>query len=133
MAIPNHLILFDGVCGLCNSIVDFIIKQDKNNLFLFSQLQSVKGKEALELTKNFTINPNSIVYIENGKSFYKSTAVLKIFYRLGGFYQLLYFFILVPPFIRNFFYTLISNSRYKLFGKTTHCMLPDDSIKSKFL
>lgn len=133
MLLPNHLILFDGECNFCNSTINFIIKNDKSNLFRFVQLQSAKGKEVLELTKDATINPNSIVYIENGKSYYKSTAVLKIVYRLGNFYRLLYFFILIPPFIRNFFYILIANNRYKLFGKVTGCKLPDDNIKNKFL
>ena len=127
------LILFDGVCNLCNSSVNFIIKRDKNNYFKFVSLQSDIAKKIL-VQNNFLNQKNeSIILIENNIIYQKSTAALKIAKHLSGIWKLFYIFILTPKFIRNFFYDIIAKNRYKWFGKREVCMIPDEKVKEKFL
>ncbi len=127
------IILFDGICNFCNASVNRIIKNDKNNRFKFAALQSEKG---VALQKNYTIDYtkiDSIILIEGDNVFYKSTAILKIVRHLGGAYSLLYGFIILPPFIRDFFYDIIAKNRYKWFGKKEVCMIPSPKLKEKFI
>lgn len=127
------IILFDGVCNLCNSSVNFIINHDTNNYFLFAPLQSEKANELLS---EFNIDSNqtsSFVLIENNRIYLKSTAALKCALRLNKLYPLLYIFIIVPPFLRNTVYNFIARNRYKWFGKKDSCMIPSEEIKSKFI
>ena len=128
-----RIILFDGVCNLCNHLVNFIIQRDPNARFRFAALQSTEGHQLLKETKLFPANANSIVYIRNGKYLFRSSAILYILLDLGGVWKLFYTFIILPPFIRNFVYMIIARSRYKIFGKRDFCMVPADDIKNRFL
>ena len=128
----NPIILFDGICNFCNSSVNFIIENDKNDVFRFASLQSDFTKE-LRNTINIPDEIDSIILILNGKCFTKSDAVLEISRNLNGFWKLFYAFIVIPKFIRNFFYDIIAKNRYKWFGKKEVCMIPSEEIKSKFL
>ena len=129
----NNIILFDGVCIFCDSSVNFIIDRDKKNIFKFSALQSEKGQEILEYFKLPKDDFDSFVFIENDKVFKKSSAALKIANKLGGFWKLFYPLIIIPKFIRDFFYSLIANNRYKLFGRKDVCRIPTPELKQKFL
>lgn len=127
------IILFDGVCNLCNSSVQFIINRDKKNIFRFASIQSEVGTNLLKLY-NFDLSiTDSIILIENGKAYSRSTAALRISKRLSGLYCLLYVFIIVPPFIRNAIYDLVAKNRYKWFGKKKECMVPTEEMRSKFI
>ena len=128
-----RIILFDGVCNLCNHLVIFIIQRDPNARFRFAALQSTEGHQLLKETKLLPANANSIVYIRNGKYLFRSSAILHILLDLGGVWKLFYTFIILPPFIRNFVYMIIARSRYKIFGKRDFCMVPADDIKNRFL
>jgi len=133
--IPSNklLILFDGVCNLCNSSIQFIIKRDTKNHFVFASLQS---KIAQEILTSFGEDPqklDSIVLFENGKLYKKSTAALRIAKKLKGFWKSLYMFMIVPKFIRNLVYSIIAKNRYKWFGKQESCWLPNPDLKAKFL
>ena len=129
----NNIILFDGVCNFCDSSVNFIIDRDKKNIFRFAALQSEKGQEILEYFKLPTDDFDSFVFIENDKVFKKSSAALKIANKLGGLWKLFYPLIIIPKFIRDFFYSLIANNRYKLFGRKDVCRIPTPELKQKFL
>lgn len=129
----KNIILFDGVCNLCNGAVKFIIKNDTKNKFQFASLQSKTGQELLEKHHLSTTNLDSFVLISDEKYFTRSTAALKVCQKLGKFWQLLYVFIIVPTFIRNFFYDYIAKNRYRWFGKNDACMMPTQAIKSRFL
>lgn len=127
------IILFDGVCNLCNSSVNFIIDHDTKNEFRFTSLQSDTG---IELLKKFNLidkNIDSVILIENDKAYVKSDAALKIAKTLGGYYKLIYVFIILPAFFRNFFYDIIAKNRYKWFGKKDSCRIPTPELRSKFL
>jgi predicted DCC family thiol-disulfide oxidoreductase YuxK len=127
------IILFDGVCNLCNNAVQFVIKHDADGKFLFASLQSDAGQKILEKF-NFPINNfNSFILLQNDTVYIQSTAALKVAKQLNGGWKLLYGFIIVPPFIRNAVYRLISNNRYKWFGKLDECMLPTPAVQARFL
>jgi len=129
----HKIILFDGVCNLCNSTVTFVIKHDPKGIFKFASLQQYKGQE---LVYNYDIDPlkvDSIVLIENGKAYTKSSAALRIFKRLKGGYAMLYLFMIIPSFIRDIVYDYIAKNRYKWYGKKDSCMLPAPEFISRFL
>jgi predicted DCC family thiol-disulfide oxidoreductase YuxK len=113
----QSIVLFDGVCNLCNSAVAFIIKRDKKKIFKLSPLQSSLSEELNQQFHFKQLLLNSIVLIENNKVFYKSTAALRVVKRLSGPIKFLYIFIIVPPFIRDAVYSVIAKNRYRWFGK----------------
>ena len=134
--LPKHkqLILFDGVCNLCNNSVQYVIKKDKANRFLFTPLQSETGQY---FTNKFDINTekvDSIILITNNNTFYsKSTAALMVAKYLGFPTNCLFPFIIIPAFIRNWVYDFIAKNRYKWYGKKEACMIPTPELKAKFL
>lgn len=130
----KQLILFDGVCNLCNSAINYIIKHDKNNVFMFAPLQSEAGKQIIEKFKIDTNQIDSILlYTSENDLTYKSTAALKISRKLGFPRNLLTIFFILPTFIRNGVYDFIARNRYKWFGKKDACMIPTKELKAKFL
>ena len=129
----HKIILFDGVCNLCNASVNFVIKRDKNDVFRFAALQSEIGKKYV---LKFNINPNetdSIILIDNDKCYVKSTAALYITKSMSGAYPLFFSFIVIPTFIRNLVYDYVAKNRYKWYGKKESCMVPTPELKGKFL
>ena len=134
--IPKNkkLILFDGVCNLCNTSVQYVISHDKENRFLFTALQSETG---LEIIKKFHIDTTKtdsiLLYTPEKGITSKSTAALKIASHLGFPQNILSAFLIVPPFIRNWVYDYIAKNRYKWYGKKASCWIPTPELKSKFL
>lgn len=130
----KKLILFDGVCNLCNGAVLYIIKRDKNNQFLFTPLQSKASKELVNQYNIDTKEVDSILlYIPNKGVVSKSTAALKIASKLRFPINLLAIFLIVPTFIRNWVYDYIARNRYKWYGKKDQCMIPTPELKARFL
>ncbi|MEQ8909059.1 MAG: thiol-disulfide oxidoreductase DCC family protein [Vicingaceae bacterium] len=138
-SIPKNkkLILFDGVCNLCNGAVNFIIDRDPNKVFLFAPLQAEESKEILNTNPKASSHDlnemNSILLIENEKIYQKSTAALRIAKSLSGLWPILYSFIIIPRFLRDPIYAFIAQNRYRWFGKKESCRLPTDDLKSRFL
>lgn len=132
MQTERPVILFDGVCNLCSNTVLFIIKHDIGNRFRFASLQSPAG---IRLMQQYGIPPTygSVVLIENGKAYLKSTAALRIARKLNGLWPLLYLFMGVPKFIRNRVYDWIARNRYRWFGRADQCMRPTDRLRAKFI
>jgi len=126
------VILFDGVCNLCNSSVQFILKRDTEKKFLFASLQSVYGQKLLQQFSLPVDNFNSFILYQDGKIFSKSTGALKMFSQLGGWKWVKIFWI-VPKFIRDAVYNLVANNRYKWFGKKEACWVPTPDLKTRFL
>ena len=133
MSLNKPIILFDGVCNFCNAIVNFIISQDKKNIFLFAALQSEAGKKLLEQYKIDWKASDSFVVIENGKAHQKSTAALKLYNRLPWYWKWAQVFWIVPKFIRDGVYDVIARNRYKWFGKKEECMIPTSEVRNRFL
>lgn len=129
----QKIILFDGVCNLCNGAVTYIIKRDKKNVFKFAALQSEIGQQLISKFNIDTSKVDSIILIDGEKHYTKSSAALHIAKQLSGAYPLLFGFMVVPKFIRNSVYDYIAKNRYKWFGKKESCMIPTAELKSKFL
>jgi predicted DCC family thiol-disulfide oxidoreductase YuxK len=130
---PHPIILFDGICNLCNVAIQYVIKHDSEAVFQFASLQSEAGQNLLKEYNLPHNNFNSFVLIEEDKVYTKSTAALKVAKQLNGGIKLLYGFIIVPAFIRNGVYNIIASNRYKWFGKKNECMIPTPSLQSRFL
>lgn len=128
-----NLVLFDGVCNLCNNAVDFIIRNDKKDKFKVGALQDSAVKDIL---KEYSLDEDyldSLVLIQGDQVFYKSSAALRIAKALGGIWQILYFGIILPRPFRDRIYDWIGKNRYKWFGKKETCRLPTPEEKKKFL
>ncbi|MGZ3775347.1 MAG: thiol-disulfide oxidoreductase DCC family protein [Pseudobdellovibrionaceae bacterium] len=129
--ISRKIIFFDGVCHLCNAFVDAALKRDRQHRLLFAPLQ---GKTAEQiLATNDRINLDTIVFFEEGKIYYKSSAILKIFSALGGFYKIICLAWIIPGPLRDRLYSFIARNRYSWFGKRDHCRLPTPEEKSYLL
>ncbi len=129
----HKIILFDGVCNLCNSSVTFVIQRDKKDVFRFAALQEEPGASLLEKYGIDASETDSIILIDSDKAYTKSTAALKIAKNLGGAYPLLYGFMIIPKCIRNWVYDYVAKNRYKWYGKKESCMIPTPELRSKFL
>ncbi|QKJ65195.1 thiol-disulfide oxidoreductase DCC family protein [Flavobacterium sp. M31R6] len=130
----KKIILFDGVCNLCNSAVQFVVKHDKKDIFRFVALQSELGQEILAYIGINAKNIDSIVLYEPGVAYYyKSSAAIQIAQNLGGFWHFGTVFKIIPIGIRNFLYDYIAKNRYKWYGKKESCMIPTPELKIKFL
>ena len=126
-------ILFDGVCNFCNGSVNFIIEHDPEGYFKFAPLQSEIGQKLLEENGIDKTVTDSVVLIEDGKAYVRTTAALRIARKLSGAWRWFYGFIVVPAFFRDIFYKLFAKYRYKMFGKQEACMMPTPEIRSRFL
>ena len=129
----QRIILFDGICNLCNSAVNFVLKRDKNSVFKFASLQSDAAKKLLKNREVSEIDTGSFVLIDDGKVYTRSTAALRVCKHLSGLWPLMTIFMIVPRFMRDWVYNLISKNRYRWFGKRDACMIPSPGVKYKFL
>ena len=125
------IIFFDGVCGLCNGFINFIMKVDKKKIFLFSPLQGEYANS--NIPKHFSTDLKSVVLLSEGKFFSKSQAVIRIMVEIGGIWKIALIGRIFPEFILDFFYGLIAKNRYHLFGKRTACRMPSKEKRSRFL
>jgi len=121
MADNEHILLYDGVCNLCSSLVRFIKKRDKNAKLLFVPLQSAKGQSLLKKFGLPTDDFDSVVYINGVKYYLRSSAILHITKELGGIWKLFYILIIIPGSFRDYIYNIIARSRYKIFGRQDTC------------
>lgn len=130
----KKIILFDGVCNLCNTSIAKVIRYDKKNIFLFAALQSETGSKIIKHIHLDTAKTDSIILYEPGISYdIKSTAALKIMSDFGGFWKISKLGFLIPESVRNYIYDFVAKNRYKWFGKKESCMIPTNNLKSKFL
>ena len=129
----TKIILFDGVCNLCNGAINFIIKHDPSAQFKFASLQGETGQRLLKKHQINSAETDSIVLVEGDTVSVKSSAALRIAKYLNKGYPLLFGFMIVPKFIRNAIYDYIARNRYKWFGKKDSCMIPTPELKSRFL
>tara|TARA_R110002050_G_scaffold44138_12_gene105329 strand:+ start:5236 stop:5640 length:405 start_codon:yes stop_codon:yes gene_type:complete len=130
----KKIILFDGVCNLCNTSVQFVIKKDKEDLFRFTALQSDTGKKLLTERNIDIANIDSIILIEPNVAYYtKSTAALEIGKNLKGLKTLSSILLWLPESIRDIVYDFVAKNRYKWYGKKDSCMIPTEELKNKFI
>ncbi len=129
----KNVILFDGVCNLCNGAITFIIKRDKGDVFRYAALQSDIGKQLAQKHHIHLDKVDSIILVTDKEAYLKSTAALRIAQKLSGGWPLLAGFLILPAFFRNWVYDLIARNRYKWFGKKDACMIPTPELRSKFI
>lgn len=135
MNLPSDrpILIFDGVCEVCNATVDFILKWEKRPEILFTANQNPPGQAIL---RQFGIDPDdvsTVFLVEGGKIYRESTAALRITRHLRFPWFLGYGFIIVPRFIRNFFYRWFARNRYRFFGKKDTCRIPSPEEFARFL
>ncbi|WP_375561429.1 thiol-disulfide oxidoreductase DCC family protein [Bernardetia sp. OM2101] len=133
IAKDKTIILFDGVCNLCNSAINFVIDKDTNNHFYFASLQSEFGQALLAHFDRNTSDFDSMIVYENGKIKTKSTAALRIAAGLSGGWKYFSIFRIVPTFLRNGIYNLVAKNRYSWFGQKNECRIPTPELKAKFV
>lgn len=137
MSLPDSttpILFFDGVCNLCNSAIQFIIKHDKKNVVRFASLQSVHGKALItHLKEKQETVPDSLLLLHKGKVYSKAAAALRTAAFMGGVWQFLVVFRIVPRVISNFVYDYVAKNRYRWFGKKEECMIPTPELKHRFL
>jgi predicted DCC family thiol-disulfide oxidoreductase YuxK len=132
LANPIEIILFDGVCNLCNGAVQFILKRDTDNRFVFASLQSTVAQQKLKAA-GANVALETMILLIGEKYYDRSDAVLEIVKRLKGLWPLLYMFKIVPKLIRDAIYTWLATNRYRFFGKREACMIPAAEWKGRFL
>lgn len=131
---PLPIVLFDGICNLCESSVQFVIRHDRQSRFRFASLQSEAGRRILDEFQYEAKELSSIILIDNGELSRKSRAALNIARQLDGAWPTFYFlFFWVPPFIADKVYDYIGNHRYRWFGMKEDCWIPDESLRARFL
>ncbi len=128
----SSVVLFDGVCNLCNNSVQFIITRDRSARFRFAALDSAAARRLIERTGSRSPLPDSIVLVEQGRVYTRSTAALRIARRLPFPWPLLYAAIVVPRPLRDLAYDFVARNRYRWFGKRDSCMMPTPELRARF-
>lgn len=134
--LPKHkkIILFDGVCNLCNSSINYVIDKDKKDSFRFVSLQSDLGQEIQRHIGYTDTNLDTIILYIPGEAYYiKSTAAIKVMNEFGGFWKSMNSFLILPESIRDLAYNFVAKNRYKWYGKQDSCRIPTPELKAKFL
>lgn len=129
------VVLFDGVCNLCHRTVQFILRHDKSQRFVFASQQSEVGQQLLRRygIPTETALADSVVVVEEGRVWLESDAALHILYRLGGVWRIPALLRWVPKGLRDWVYRLVAKNRYRLFGRLERCMVPTPELKERFL
>jgi predicted DCC family thiol-disulfide oxidoreductase YuxK len=127
------VLLFDGVCNLCNFVVSFTIERDPAGKFAFASLQSEYGQAILAKHNLSQKTFDSFILQEGAQIYVKSTGALRVARGLGGLWPLMYGFIVVPRPIRDAVYSFIAKNRYRWFGKKDQCMIPSPEVRARFL
>ena len=125
----KDIIVFDGLCVMCNSFLNWVLHNDKDDKYLFANIQSDFFEKNMDINKSI----DSIILIKENNIFYESEAIKHILKDLGKFHILRLVLDITPTFMSNFFYKIIANNRYKIFGKKDKCELPNKNLLSKFL
>lgn len=120
----HPILLFDGVCNLCNGFVQFVIKRDKKAVFRFAALQSDLGKELSATAGLPAHSMDTVVLYENNRFYTHSDVGLRVARRLNGLWPLAYALVIIPKFIRDGIYNWVAKNRYRWFGKRESCMVP---------
>jgi len=127
------VIIFDGVCELCNRTVDFVLRWEKKPVILFTANQNPPGRQILTDLEIDADKVSTVFLLENGKLYQESTAALRLSRYLRFPFNLLYGFIIVPPFLRNAVYRWVARNRYRWFGERDTCRIPSQEELDRFL
>ena len=129
----QHIVIFDGLCILCNGAVNFIIKRDPNAIFVFTPIQSDLADKLMRDHQIISAEIDTFLLIKNGKAHIRTDAALEITKDLSGLWFLFRVFRIIPPSLRDILYRLIAKNRYKLLGKRDECMIPTQEFRERFI
>ncbi|MCC6490725.1 MAG: thiol-disulfide oxidoreductase DCC family protein [Candidatus Hydrogenedentes bacterium] len=129
----HPVILFDGVCNLCNASVQFVIRHDGSGRFRFAPLQSETGRNLLDRCGCAGGDLASVVLVEGDRCYRESTAALRVLRGCDGLWRMLYVGIVIPRFLRDAMYRLVARNRYRWFGTREQCMIPTPELRTRFL
>lgn len=130
----SHVIVFDGVCNVCAGWIKFVYKRDTEGRFHFTSIQSESGRALMQWAGLDVDNVDTMLYVENGIAYTRSTAFLKIVRHFPDAWPLLsQGGLLTPAFVRDFLYNRFAQNRYRLFGQSEHCLIPDAKLAARFL
>jgi len=131
-AVPNGLILFDGVCVLCSRSIQFVLKRDRDNWYRFTPIQSPYGRALAQRLGISLQAPETNAVIVRGRAHFKADSAIEVLRRLPhrSWSQV---FLLVPRAVRDFVYDCVAQNRYRLFGRTEICMVPTPDISARFV
>ncbi len=134
-AAGHGVVLFDGVCNLCNATVQFILDRDRAGYFRFAALQSEAGVRELAARGHAPVTgePDSIMLLEGDRVYDRSDAALRVARRLDGAWPVMAMFLVVPRFVRDVVYRFIARNRYRWFGRTDECRIPTPALRARFL
>ena len=127
------VIVFDGVCNLCNRWVQFLLPRDRSGVFQFAHCQSEYGGAVLDRLGESRDDPSTVVLIDGDKVYLRSTAVLRALAALGGVWQGMLLLLIIPRPLRDTAYTFIARRRYRWFGRTEQCVVPEPGWQERFL
>lgn len=123
MQINKDIVFFDGNCGLCARSVRYIRKRDKNKAFDYIPLQATEAEQHIGNNQPQDIDPDTVIFMQNGRFYYRSEAAIRIMMKLGGLNRLFSVFLIIPPGIRDYFYDLVARNRHKWFGTKDNCSI----------
>ncbi|MEC6797050.1 DCC1-like thiol-disulfide oxidoreductase family protein [Photobacterium sp. S4TG1] len=129
----QNIVIFDGICHLCERSVLFIINRDPQKLFSFCSAQSAVGMYLQQKYQINALEDETVILIADGVVFERSNAIFEITKRLGGKWRWVRLLKYIPVFIRDFIYKKIAQNRYVLFGKANQCLLPSHDISDRFI
>ena len=129
----KHIIIFDGVCNFCNGAVSFIIKRDHANKFVFAPMQSPTAQNLIDKYGVENVGFDTFLLIKNNHCYLRTDAALQITGDLTGYWFLFKILKVLPRPLRDYFYRLFARNRYRIFGRTDACVLPNDKVRNKFL
>ena len=131
--LDKPILLFDGVCNLCNNSVQFIIKRDAKAKIRFASLQSATGQQLLQQLGYPQEDFDTAILVDNGKVYDRSSVGLQVARKMDGLWPLAYIFIILPKPVRDIVYNWIAKNRYKWFGKEESCMMPSPDLRNRFI
>lgn len=129
----HPIVLFDGVCNLCNGLVQFVIPRDPEGKIRFATLQSDLGRKVRAKAGLSTDNLDTFVLVDDGMAYTKSDAAIRVAEHLGGIYRLLSLGRLVPRRLRDRIYDFVAENRYDWFGRKDQCLIPDEDVSDRFV
>ena len=134
----EFVVLYDGVCALCNQAIKFLLKIDRRKILKYTPLEGETAKSLLPNFSEIADAGKSVIFVRRIKSgnlefYYRSDAILRILAEIGGFWKALIWLKFIPRIIRDFVYNLIANNRYRWFGKYDACPLPSPEWRDRFL
>jgi predicted DCC family thiol-disulfide oxidoreductase YuxK len=131
--LPSHLVFYDGVCAMCNGIVKWLLRVDRDHVFQFASLQSETAETARDLHPEIPNELETMVYVRDDEIFLRSRGAFEAMRELPYPWKALSWLRVLPVWLTDFFYGLLARSRYRVFGKYDRCPLPPEEHRGRFL